>query len=213
MYRRGVVRVFECRNKRSGALVYSAPLYERPCEEPFCKTLVQIGHPYCSRHLSSRLGLRIAQSQRLPPGCMGVFATRSFRKGDTICAYKCERVDEKTLDTRYGDDENAGPIHIYTLDDDADGGSARLYSDASLDRCVGSMLNDSRGLPNERRLENCIFSDGIPAPIKATRDIAVGEELYVSYGKNYWRSYDKCRYTYATATVTTSSSSKKRKRP
>lgn len=205
MYRRGETRVFECRNKRSGALVYSAPLYERPCEEPFCKTLVQIGHPYCARHLSSRLGLRIAQSQRLPPGCLGVFATRSFRKGDTICAYQCERVDEATLDLRYGDE---GSIHIYTLEDAADaaGPSRRLYADASLDRCVGSMLNDSCGLRNEKRLENCVFCDGIPAPIRATRDIAVGEELYVSYGKNYWRSYDKCRYTYATVTT------KKRKR-
>ena len=48
----------------------------------------------------------------------------------------------------------------------------------------GSFLND----PRDRTHINCVYKDGANRVfIKSTREILQGEELFVSYGRTYWK--------------------------
>tara|TARA_Y100000389_G_C17385056_1_gene476551 strand:+ start:320 stop:748 length:429 start_codon:yes stop_codon:yes gene_type:complete len=59
------------------------------------------------------------------------------------------------------------------------------YIDASdYPRSVLAMINDARFSEYENNCEFIIFSDR--AEVWSTKEISIGEELFVSYGKDYW---------------------------
>lgn len=191
--------VFVTSRRKDGRVVFSAPLKKRRCKARGCELSVSIGRPYCRRHLISHLGLVIGESDLLRKykGIVtnGVFACRDFCKGDVVAHYSCERATESDLDTRYGGLTDT--LHAYSLDDGVASNKSSRYLDAALDRCVASMINDSYGLPRARRLENCTFCENSNA-VEATRNIAAGEELFVSYGADYWHSYEGSLFNFDT---------------
>ena len=96
-----------------------------------------------------------------------------FRKGDKICNYNGELIDETELNRRYGDTTAPYAIEL----------QKKQYSDAAIVRGLGSMLNH-----NTKAKTNVRFSikrDNSDITIIASKNIRNNTELFVHYGKNY----------------------------
>jgi hypothetical protein len=143
-----------------------------------CKHNTVMGSGYCYAHLLYRHHLRIKQSELEDAG-LGLFAinpmTRDedvivFNKGQTIIEYMGEIVDRDELLERY--DEHTAP---YTV-----GISKDRYEDAAKVRGVGALANT---YPKHNNAAQAIYRG--KARLKATRNIYNGEEIYLSYGRQY----------------------------
>lgn len=116
--------------------------------------------------------LRVAES-RIPAAGLGLFAAESIAEGAAVCDYVGEVLPTREA-IKLGD-----KTYLMRL-------GPQVYVDARADaRVAARYINDARNpsrwnvrfdkRPEERR-----------AVVVATRDIAEGEELYVSYGAWYW---------------------------
>lgn len=147
-----------------------------------CKNRVCIGLSMCWIHTRFNLHIKVTNSKIHNAG-VGLFAFDNkqadnaiiFRKGDKICDYNGEIIDEAELHRRYGDKTAPYAIQINT-----DG----RYEDGATHRGIGTLLNSPTGTTHR---PNCRFSVGKDrkAHIVATRNIKNGEELYISYGRAY----------------------------
>ena len=71
--------------------------------------------------------------------------------------------------------------------------SSSLYIDSALSRGIGAYANaPPSGVHPNARLVPAVRSRS--ARIEITRNIGAGEEIFVSYGRNYWRHFDKTTY-------------------
>lgn len=61
---------------------------------------------YCWIHAQNQLGLRVKDSSIRAAG-KGLFATKNFKRGDTIAKYKGECISRREMDRRYPGDMNA----------------------------------------------------------------------------------------------------------
>jgi len=124
----------------------------------------------------------------IPFAGVGLFATRNFKKNEIITGFSGEIIDRKEADKR----RKLGlDTHIRDLD------KPYVYIDGfktieeSFGKGGAQFANDA--LDNE--LNNAVFykrygTDSNPIPsiwLKAKRDIKSGEEIFVSYGKDYWK--------------------------
>jgi hypothetical protein len=143
-----------------------------------CKRKCVIGSPYCCTHLAYRHHLKIKTSL-IPNAGKGLFAIEPgnadldevlFDKGDTICAYKGELINLATLNERYG--QYTAPYTIQI--------SANSFEDAAKTRGIGSLANTK---PNHQNATISIYQGR--ASLKATKDIKNGQEIYLSYGRQY----------------------------
>lgn len=127
---------------------------------------------YCWQHLRQKEGTRIRQSQLGKQAGNGLFAERDFEPGETIAKY--------TGDWLYNEDEVWGGNYVLKYN------QAKSIDAARTNTGTGRWINDARGSgkrPNarfsyDRRREMAL--------IKATKCIREGEEIYLSYGPNYW---------------------------
>jgi hypothetical protein len=144
-----------------------------------CSRKSVIGTPYCWSHLLSNHHLRLLPST-VPNAGKGVFVLNKqkplgdiiIRNDDVVCPYGGELIDEATLNHRYGD--KTAPYAIWL--------SQSRYRDAACARGIGSMIN------HDSRRANVVFAVNHRAKtvsIKAKRNLRNGEELFVSYGRNY----------------------------
>lgn len=120
--------------------------------------------------------LRIRQSM-LPGAGKGLFTTRFIPKGTRIVEYKGRVTSWKEVDHREGTN---GYIYYIKRNHVIDAGN---YT-----RAKARYANDGRGLKRiPGMLNNAAYvEDGNKVYIESTRDIAPGEEILVSYGKEYW---------------------------
>lgn len=120
------------------------------------------------------------QRSRIASAGDGLFACVPFRKGDAICQYagRLLRAADLPADRTYVVQVNGD----HFIDGAQDGGVARYANDA------GATHNNAR-LAVDRVRKRVI--------LRATRNIAAGSEIYVSYGKGYWaaRPHVKRRLT------------------
>ena len=152
-----------------------------------CSRKCVIGTPYCWSHLLSNHHLRLLPST-VPNAGKGVFVLNKqrplgeiiIRNGDVVCPYGGELIDETTLNRRYGDKTAPYALQL----------SQNRYRDAACARGVGSMIN------HDGRRANVSFAVNHRAKtvsIKAKRNLRNGEELFLSYGRDY-RMNDGSRY-------------------
>jgi hypothetical protein len=114
----------------------------------------------------------------------GLFAKTNIEKGEFICWYFGCLVEKDVVENGYYDSD-------YLLQNPL---KPNLIIDASDPlSCYGRYANDSLSL-KKNNSEFDYYSDVNSGSLKATKKIAKGNEIYVSYGKEYWeepRRYSK----------------------
>ncbi|MFT4092187.1 MAG: SET domain-containing protein [Niabella sp.] len=117
------------------------------------------------------------KTSTLPNAGKGLFVTVAVPKGSLIVEYLGRK-------TNWADVENdADNGYIYHIDDNN-------VIDASKNlKSFGRYANDAAGLSKLRGVKNnaVYHEEGTRVFIKATRDIAAGSEIFVAYGKDYWK--------------------------
>lgn len=130
---------------------------------------------YCWIHLKYQFGLRVKQSN-IPNAGLGLYTLKEIKSNHKIVDYK-------------GKLNNPNPNFTYTLQIDS-----RNHIDASEPTSgVGRFANDCR--KENRRKRHCrdnnakfsVDTRRKKASIKAKRKIKAGEEVFVSYGRDYWK--------------------------
>jgi SET domain-containing protein len=148
-----------------------------------CKLQVCIGLPYCWRHMRSKLQIKIARST-IPNSGNGVFAYNPsknivFKKGDFICYYDGELINQAEVNRRYSEYDTTAP-YTYHI-----GATGDNYVDAACERGIGGMLNfktyTGRRNPNNAKGRK----HGNKVKISALKDIRHGDEIFLDYGMNY----------------------------
>jgi hypothetical protein len=143
-----------------------------------CKNNVIIGQPFCWIHERVGNHLKIAKSLIQDAG-LGLFAYNGkddrevvFKKGEVICPYYGEIIDERELIRRYADKTAPYAIEIKAHE---------IYEDGALQRGIGSLVNH---WPRKKNVRFSVSRER-RVNIVALRNIRNGEELYVSYGRGY----------------------------
>jgi hypothetical protein len=131
----------------------------------------------------------------LPNAGRGVFCTRNFEKNDIICEYSGTVCKGLSKDFRYR--AKLGSLNVI---------DGYRFLDNQTYINPGSMINDAKDIKgyncyfylskeqSENRKKNTHFENkGFRTPLRlfvvASKDIAKGSELYLSYGKTYWDRY------------------------
>ena len=144
-----------------------------------CSKTACIGTPYCWIHLLYIKKLKIKNSTIANAG-KGLFVVDKnaddnkiiFKKGDNIITYGGELLNRREIDERY--DDYTAPYGVQINNNN--------FRDASLQRGTGSLANNNRGRNNAKLSIN---SRTKTASIKATTNIRNGNEIFVSYGRQY----------------------------
>ncbi len=174
----------------------SATINDRITETLQCQGKTLIGRrcnrktkrgPYCWAHMQAKLNLRIKQSS-IPQAGLGVFSGKTpIKKGSKIVEYSG---DVKPL--------NGGDYALQV--------NRRKMIDAAKSQHIGGFINDCRASQRKEKIcsgTNTKFVRARNAQaiwVKATKHIKPQKEIFVSYGRQYWRkkaAYDKEREHYA----------------
>ena len=117
----------------------------------------------------------------IPNSGNGLFTKKDFKKGQLICQFKGDLLDEDELSKI----DTTGPRGHYLI-----GLSNNMTLDVYNSKSLARYANDAEGFKKVRgrRNNSTIYSskNGKSAYIAATRDIKAGEEIFVSYGDEYW---------------------------
>ncbi len=121
--------------------------------------------------------LYVKESQ-LPNAGNGLYTSMAIPKGTRIVEYKGRRTRWKDVQ---GDDGKNGYIFYINRNHVID---ARPYK-----KSLARYANDARGMIRvDGLLNNADYIvDGLKTYIESTRDIPAGEEIFVDYGKDYWK--------------------------
>ena len=121
----------------------------------------------------------IIKKSTLPNAGKGLFTTKSIKKDQKIVEYKGEIIDWKEYEKRVKEDKDGYLFYIH---------KQRCIDAFGTPQYKARYANDAEGLSRVKGLRNNsvyeIFGD--KCYIVATRDINAGEEIFVSYSKDYW---------------------------
>jgi SET domain-containing protein len=146
-----------------------------------CKRRTCVRGDYCYQHLASVKGLEVKKSSLTAAG-LGLWAVRAFKKGENIIEYTGEKMSKKQFDKLRPESDYGFLLN------------KELVLDARRTTAgVGRYSNDCR-LQNKKKKQcqgaNSRFvvdSKQKTVQIRATRNIRAGEEVFVPYGKAYWK--------------------------
>jgi len=118
----------------------------------------------------------------LPGAGKGLFALRTFRKGQRITEYKGRLCPWKTVAAFDGVNTYLMRINRYWAID-------ALPAVATL----GRYANDAAGTPGKTSRDNnaLYVTEGRRCFLEATKTILPGEEILVRYGKEFWKLHGK----------------------
>jgi SET domain-containing protein len=121
--------------------------------------------------------LRVKKSQ-LPNAGKGLFTTKAIPKGTRIVEYKGRRSPWK--DVRDEDGKNGYIFYI---------NRNHVIDALPTKKALARYANDARGLTRIKGMINNsdYVVDGLKAYIESKRDIPAGAEIFVDYGKDYWK--------------------------
>lgn len=169
------------RYQGSGGGVFECKLVCRQCEATVksgsrCKRTTCFQLPYCSQHVKLILQVEVKTS-KIPNSGLGLFALREFRKGDVVAPYGGEVVDLKEHHRRYGATKaDLMPYGIRVTND--------AFIDGACFRGSGAYANSNPGKNNAKFAVNTRTRT---ANVVATKTIAAGNEVFVSYGSGYFK--------------------------
>jgi SET domain-containing protein len=125
--------------------------------------------------------LIFVKKSQLPDAGKGLFAKVDFKKGDRIAEYAGRR--RKWKDVKDQDGYNAYLLRL----------NPTTAIDARPSKSPGRYANDAAGLVRVRGLRNNAeyLTYGNRCFIEATKKIKNGEEIFVSYGKAFWKLQKK----------------------
>lgn len=121
----------------------------------------------------------LVKKSRLPGAGKGLFTTKDIKKGKKIIEYRGEIIDWKEYCKRVKEDKDGYLVYI----------SRKKCIDAyNTPQYKARYANDAEGLIRSKKYKNNaeyqIIGDKVY--LVATRDIKAGEEIFVSYSKDYW---------------------------
>ena len=121
----------------------------------------------------------IIKKSTLPGAGKGLFTLNDIKKGKLICEYEGERITWAEATER--NEENKGGYVYYINDNNCV--DAWAYKNT-----FGRYANDAAGLTRLKGERNNSIYDVVRNKvfIRATRNIAAGSEIFVSYGSAYW---------------------------
>lgn len=117
------------------------------------------------------------KKSNLPGAGKGLFTKNFIAKGVVIIEYLGKISSWKDADHRDGTN-----VYIYYL-------SKHHVIDAfAYKKALARYANDANGFSKKKDLKNNARyeNEGLKAYIIASKDISPGEEIFVSYGKEYW---------------------------
>ena len=121
----------------------------------------------------------IIKKSTLPQAGKGLFTTKPILKNEKIIEYKGEIIDWKEYENRVKEDRDGYLFYI---------NRKRCIDAFNTPQHKARYANDASGLSRVKGLKNNaeyeIFGD--KCFIVATRNIKAGEEILVSYSKDYW---------------------------
>lgn len=178
-----MVKFFRMKNN-DGTIRFEGYMLKGKCSIANCDRHQYIPFDYCNTHLESELHLQIRPSN-IPNAGMGVFAfnpalgntAKVFSKGEKICAYIGEQINDHELNQRYG--ELTAPYCVKY--------SKNKYIDGALIRGIGTLFNTNTtsNAKNKANLYLATRGTRYKIGVKAIKDIKNNEEIYVSYGDQY----------------------------
>lgn len=179
---------------QDGTVYWESPLYRAKCngkldDGTICGKYTSRIHPYCHGCTIRHFRVAVSPSLQGPGAGLGLFADDAskhegdvvFQAGVFIAPYMGEIVSEEVLEERYtgvngeSEDEVCCPYAIETSEGET--------VDATLLRGPAAFCNDSK-----LKKYNAVLSEVPILGIVATKPIHQGEEILVSYGKQYWKS-------------------------
>ncbi len=113
----------------------------------------------------------------IPKAGRGLFTTIFIAKGTRIVEYKGRICTWKEVQF---DSTN---VYIYTVN------SRHVLDARTYLKAFARYANDARGLQGISGIKNncCFVNDGLKVYIEAAKDIPAGAEIFVDYGKEYWK--------------------------
>ena len=123
----------------------------------------------------------VVKKSQLPKAGKGLFTINEISKGETVCEYEGERITWAEAERRNEEDDQSGYVFYITKKNCID---AFAYIDT-----FGRYANDAAGLGRVKGLRNNAVYEvrENKVYIVATRKIKAGAEVFVSYGKQYWK--------------------------
>jgi SET domain-containing protein len=120
------------------------------------------------------------KKSQIPGAGKGLYTKVDFKKGERIIEYIGEIITEAELDRRAERDIFGYAFYI---------NKRRCIDAYYTPEALARYANDAKGLTRVKGLKNnCCYSIWKNRGwIEAERDIKAGEEIFVSYGAEYWR--------------------------
>jgi SET domain-containing protein len=124
------------------------------------------------------MALKVKRSQ-LPNAGKGLFTTTAIKKSAKVIEYKGEIIDWKEYEKRVKENKDGYLFYI---------SKKRCIDAFATTQHMARYANDAAGLSRIKGLKNnsCYEIIGDKCFIVAERDIKAGEEILVSYTKEYW---------------------------
>jgi len=121
----------------------------------------------------------LVKTSQLPNSGKGLFTTTSIKKGTRVIEYLGEIIDWKEYERRVELDED-GYLFFINKKNCIDAWNTPQHK--------ARFANDAAGLGRVKGLKNnCVYeTEENRCYILSTRDILAGEEIFVSYTKEYW---------------------------
>lgn len=121
----------------------------------------------------------IVKTSLLKNAGKGLFTTKAIKKNTRVIEYKGEIIDWKEYTKRVKEHKDGYLFYI----------NKKVCIDAyPTPQYKARFANDAAGLARVKGIRNnAVYEvEGNKCYIKATRNIAAGEEIFVSYTKEYW---------------------------
>lgn len=121
----------------------------------------------------------LVKTSKLPNAGKGLFTDKPIKKDSKIIEYKGEIIDWKEYEKRVLEDKDGYLFYI---------NKKRCIDAFSTPKHKARYANDAEGIGRVKGLKNNAEYEiiGDQCFIVAERDIKAGEEIFVSYSKEYW---------------------------